>query len=61
MDKEQFENNPRDYALQMVEDGLISAHAMLLVIIGRVSNDDVRDSLDANELSPRFGDDDEEE
>mgnify|MGYP003660623635 CR=1 FL=1 len=60
MDKELFEDNPRDYALKMVEDGLVSANHMLLVILGRMSSDDVRDALDANELSPRFDEEEEE-
>lgn len=64
MDKELFRRDPRDYALQMVEDGLVSADQMLLAMLDYMSHDDVRGALDANELSPRFDedqDDDQEE
>lgn len=64
MDKELFRRDPRDYALQMVEDGLVSADQMLLAMLVYMSHDDVRGALDANELSPRFDedqDDDQEE
>ena len=64
MDKELFRRDPRDYALQMVEDGLVSADQMLLAMLVYMSHDDVRGALDANELSPRFDEaqeDDQEE
>jgi hypothetical protein len=52
--EDQFANNPRAYALEMVEGGLISADHLLLCCLNYMSSDDVRDMLDANELSPRF-------
>jgi hypothetical protein len=52
--KDQFTNDPRDYALEMVESGLVSADHLLLCCLKYMSTDDVRDMLDANELSPRF-------
>ena len=55
-----FQNDPRDYALRMVEEGLVSADQMLLCTLKYMSHDDVRDMLDANELSPRFNEDDDE-
>ena len=59
MDKDLFQRDPRDYALQMVEDGLQTADHLLLCALKYMSHDDVRDMLDCNELSPRF--DEEEE
>lgn len=55
--KHQFENAPRDYALECAES--VGAETLLLACLKYMSHDDVRDMLDANELSPRF--DEEEE
>jgi hypothetical protein len=52
--EDQFINNPRDYALEMVEGGIVSADHLLLCCLKYMSTDAVRDMLDANELSPRF-------
>jgi hypothetical protein len=52
--EDQFINNPRDYALEMVEGGIVSADHLLLCCLKYMSVDAVRDMLDANELSPRF-------
>ena len=60
MDKKLFNDDPRDYALQMVEDGLVTADHMLLCALKYMSHDDVRDMIDANELSPRFDEDDDD-
>ncbi len=46
--------NSRDRALEMVEDGLVSAEAMLTMALKYMSTDDVEDMLDCNELSERF-------
>jgi hypothetical protein len=53
--------NSRDAALALVEEGLVSAEEMLKMALGYMSTDDVADMLDANELSERFQEDDEEE
>ena len=53
-DEVEFENNPRAYALELVEAGVISADHLALCLIKYMSHDDVRGALDANELSPRF-------
>lgn len=58
--KETFKRDPRDYALQLVDDGLVDARQMLLCAVVYMSHDDVRDMLDANELSPRFDEDDDD-
>lgn len=49
-----YESDPRDFALEMVEQGLVSEDHLLLCCLKYMSHDDVRGMLDANELSPRF-------
>lgn len=61
MDKELFLKDPRDYALSMVDEGLVRAQLLLEACLVYMSTDEVRDMLDANELSPRFSDDDDDE
>ena len=46
--------NYRDIALELVENGLVSAEDMLVMALKYMSNDDVEDMLDCNELSERF-------
>jgi hypothetical protein len=45
----------RDQAIEMVEDGTVSAKDMLVMALKYMSTDDVADMLDTNELSERFG------
>jgi hypothetical protein len=54
MNEELYNTDPRDYALEMVGERLVSADHMLLCCLKYMSHDDVRGMLDANELSPRF-------
>ena len=61
MDKELFRKDPRDFALDLVYQGLVTPDLMLQACLVYMSHDEVRDMLDANELSPRFSDDDEDE
>ena len=49
----------RDYALDLVEMGLVSAEDMLKMALKYMSTDDVEDMLDANELTERFMDEDD--
>ena len=51
----------RDKALEMVEEGRVTADHLLLCCLKYMSNDDVYDMLDCNELTERFLNDDEEE
>jgi hypothetical protein len=51
-----FENDPRAFALELVENELVSADHLLLCCLKYMSADDVREMLDSNELSPRFDD-----
>ena len=50
--------NARDEALELVENGVVTAEAMLSMALKYMSTDDVADMLDANELSERFMEDD---
>jgi hypothetical protein len=50
----QIEQNSRDRALELVEEGMVSAEDMLTAALKYMSTDDVADMLDANELSDRF-------
>jgi len=61
MYKELFRNDPRDYALTMVKEGILSADAVLLAALKYMSVDDVSDMLDYNEMSPRFDPDYDED
>ena len=63
MDFKDFKNNPRDFALQLVEGGHTTEEDLLMACLGFLSHDDVREMLDNNELSPRFfdGEEDDEE
>ena len=61
MDKELFQRDPRDFALGLVDDGLIDPMMLLQAALNWMSHDEVREMLDANELSPRFTYDDPEE
>lgn len=47
----------RNIAVELVDDGVVSARDLLLMALKYMSQDDVADMLDANELSPRFDDD----
>ena len=47
-------SNSRDTALELVEEGIVSAEDMLTMALKYMSTDDVEDMLDCNELSERF-------
>ena len=53
--------NSRDAALALVEEGLVSAEQMMTMALSYMSVDDVEEMLDANELSERFREDEEED
>ena len=53
--------NSRDEALELVENGIVTAESMLTMCLKYMSTDDVADMLDCNELSERFMDDDEDD
>jgi len=54
MDEELYQNDPRDYALEMAAQGTIDYEYLALACLKYMSNGDVREMLDCNELSPRF-------
>jgi hypothetical protein len=56
-----YQRDPVGYALALVEEGLISYQYLAEALLTYMSHDDVREALDANELSPRFLDSDEDE
>ena len=51
--------NFRNVALELVDNGMVSAEQMLTMALKYMSNDDVEDMLDTNELSERFFEDEE--
>ena len=51
----------RDEALELVENGVVSAEQMLTMALKYMSTDDVADMLDCNELSARFLEDYEDD
>ena len=53
--------NPRDRALELIEEGVVSAEDMVTMCVKYMSVDDVEDMLDCNELSDRFMEDDEDD
>jgi hypothetical protein len=57
---ELYKRNPKDYALMLVQEGLVDAEAMVLALLGTMTPDDVQYALDANELSPRFDEDEDD-
>ena len=56
-----FKHTPdsRDKALELVENGYVSAEDLLTACLKYMSTDDVEDMLDANELSERFMDEED--
>jgi len=53
--------NSRDAAFALVEEGLVSAEQMMTMALSYMSADDVEEMLDANELTSRFQDAEEDE
>jgi len=56
-----FEKDPREFALDLVDQGMIDPMMLLTAALNWMSHEEVRDMLDANELSPRFSEEEEEE
>ena len=44
----------RDYAIELVENEMVDKDYLITALLKYMSQDDVRDCLDANELSERF-------
>ena len=52
--KEENMTDFRDMALELVEDGMVDPNMMLIACLKYMSQDEVRDMLDVNELLERF-------
>jgi hypothetical protein len=53
-----YDTNPREYAIELVEAGVIDPTAMLIAALMYMSSADVAEMLDMNEMSPRFSEED---
>jgi len=51
-DREQWRDDPRSYAVELVDEGMVSADTMILALLNYLGHDEVRDALEANELGP---------
>ena len=49
----------RDKAIELVEEGIIDPIQMVIMCVKYMSEDDVEDMLDANELSERIEEEDD--
>mgnify|MGYP006082275711 FL=1 len=49
----------RDKAIELVEDGLVDPINMVTMLVKYMSEDDVAECLDMNELSERFEEEDD--
>lgn len=52
MDAYKFEHRPREYALDLVTEGMVDAYGLLRDALNHMSADEVRDMLRANDLAP---------
>jgi hypothetical protein len=46
-------NNPRDYALELIDDGSLNARDVAMMCVKWMSKHDVEEMLKANEMDPR--------
>ena len=47
-------DSPRNYALELISDGMFTGEHIATILLKAMSQDDIAEALDANELSPRF-------
>jgi len=45
--------DPRDYALELIDEGSLNARDFAIMCVKYMSRDDVEDMLHANEIDPR--------
>ena len=50
--EEIYKAEPRDYALNLVDEGIITSEQLALILIKSMSHDDVRWAIEANFLDP---------
>ena len=55
-----YGTDSRNTALELVDNGMVSAEEMLTMCLKYMSTDEVSDMLDTNELSERFNEDADE-
>jgi hypothetical protein len=60
MNFDNYLNNPRDYAIELIENNRASDRDLLIACLKYMSKEEVGDMLDMSELSPRFIQDDAE-
>ena len=53
-EQEMFQSNPREYAMELIDEGAVTPRNMVLALLKAMSHSEIRDALDANEYSPRF-------
>ena len=53
----QWRRNPSDYAIELVENRIVTKDHLIMCALKAMSDDDIRLMLDNNELSPRFQED----
>jgi hypothetical protein len=46
-------NNPRDYALELIDEGMLNARDFAIMCVKWMSVHDVEEMLKANEIDPR--------
>jgi hypothetical protein len=61
MNQNLFERDPRDYLDTLIQEGIISKERMIELFMCHMTKDDIAEMLDAEELSPRFLNEDENE
>ena len=61
MNQEDFEQDPFQYLCDLLDTGIVSRERLLDLILCHMSRDDIKKMLDAEELSPRFLFEDEED
>ena len=49
-----YDTDSRNTALELVDNGMVTAQEMLTMCLKYMSTDEVSDMLDTNELSERF-------
>ena len=52
MDFDNFQDDPRDYAMQLLEEEHTTENNLLFACLKFMSHDQIRDMLEWNELSP---------
>ena len=54
MDQEQFDSDPHQYLEDLLRDDIVTPERLVELFMCHMTKDDIKDMLDAEELSPRF-------